>query len=164
MVVPRPAAADAAHGEALGDLVLLQLGKDGQNADHGPAKGGGGVKILADRHKIGAMGQQLVLNEGQGVLLGAGEPVQLAHHHGVHAAPPDMGEHPPQGRAVGIAAGVAAVHVQLPQGPALGGAERPQPPGLLLNGVVFQLVFGGYPGVARHRHGPWVHSAPSLSE
>ncbi len=56
------AAGDAAHGEALGDLVLFQLGEDGQNADHGPAEGRGCIEILIDGNEVGTVGQKLIFD------------------------------------------------------------------------------------------------------
>ena len=84
MVVSRPSAADAAHGEALGDLALLQLGEDGQNADYGSVKRGEVSKFsLMARSR--RRGQQLVLNEGK-CPFREGEPIQLVHHQCVRKA------------------------------------------------------------------------------
>lgn len=157
--VPRLAPADPAHGEALGDLILFQLGKDRQDADHGPAKRGGGIKVFVDGHKVGAMGQQLILDEGQGVLLGTAEPVQLIDHHCVHMGLPDLGEHLLEGGPVCVPAGVAAVHIGVQQHPSLGGTVGFQPGGLLLDGVVLQLVLRGHTGVAEDHHFLFGHGA-----
>ena len=163
MEVPGLATADPAHGKALGDLILLQLGKDGQYSNHGPAEGGRGVEVLIDGDKISAMGQQLVLNEGEGILLGAAEPVQLVDHHSVHMGLPDLRQHGLEGRPVRVPAGVSPVYIGVQQHPALGGTIGLQPGGLLLDGVVLQLVLGGDSGVAEYHHFVLGHEASSLS-
>ena len=59
------------------------------------------------------MGQQFVLDEGEGILLGAAEPVQLVNHYSVHMGLPDLRQHGLKGRPVCIPAGVSPVYISV---------------------------------------------------
>ena len=62
---------------ALPDLFTFQLGEHRQDADHSPAKRRGGIKVFVHGNKGTAVLQEHVLDQIQGILLGARQPVQL---------------------------------------------------------------------------------------
>ena len=70
------------HKSALFDLFALQLGKDGEDADHGATERRGGIEGLRHRNEVNAVRQKDLFDEIQGVALGAGQAVEL----------PDQGE------------------------------------------------------------------------
>lgn len=149
--VSRLSPGDAAHGEPLCNLVLLQLSEHRQDSDHGPPKGGGGIEVLVNADKVRPVGEKVVLDQRQGVFLAPAQPVQLVDHNGVDFAFLDSSEKLLEGWAVGVPAGISAVHVGFQQCPPLCGAVRFQTGGLLVDGVVFELMVRGYTGVTAYQ-------------
>ncbi|WP_242960418.1 hypothetical protein [Flavonifractor sp. An92] len=94
----------------LGGGLPLQLGKDHDDVQHGPAHGGGGVEGLVDGdelHPAAAQGLPQPPEVGDGT----GEAVQAVHHDLADEPPLHVGHEPPEGGAVGVLAGVAPVLV-----------------------------------------------------
>ena len=93
MKIPILGPADAPHGKALCNLVFLQLGKDRQYSNHGPAKGSGGVKILVNGNKVHILGQETILNQHEGIFLAPGQAVKLVDNNRVYQYFADVLEH-----------------------------------------------------------------------
>ena len=74
---------DTANRHALPDLFTFQLGEHRQDADHSPAKRRGCIKVFVHGNKGAAVFQEHVLNQIQGILLGAGQPVQLPDQNSI---------------------------------------------------------------------------------
>ena len=138
--VARLAAADPPHREPLRDLVLFQLGEHGQDTDHRPSEWSRGIKVFVDGDKIRVICQEGVLNQCERVLLGAREPIQLVNHDRRRLAALYRGQHLLKCRPVCVPAGIPAVCIDVQKVPALCLAVGFDSLGLLLDGVVVQLV------------------------
>src|SRR5699024_204996 len=101
-----------AHPGTLLDVLPFQLGKDGENADHGLAIGGGGVKVFVDGDEVAVIGGEHIFQQKQGVFLGTAETVQLVDHHHGYFSHGDVPHETPQFRAVNVGAAPAAVDIQ----------------------------------------------------
>ena len=128
--------ANAAHGKTFGDLVFFQLGEDGEDSDHGAAKGGRGVKIFVDGDKIDVISEEFVFDEHEGVLLASGQTVQFVDDHSVDDSSRDVSEHLLETGAVYIASRVASVSIEFYDGNVFGLTIGCQPFGLFLDAVV----------------------------
>ena len=107
---PQPGALVVVVLHPLGGGLPLQLGKDHDNVQHGPAHGSGGVEGLVDGdelHPAAAQGLPQPPEVGDG----PGEAVQAVHHDLADEPPLHVGHEPPEGGAVGVLAGVAPVLV-----------------------------------------------------
>ena len=73
--------------------------------------------------------------------MGPAQPVQLIDDNSVCLSLFDIKKHLLQGRAVGIAAGIASVGINFEQVPSFGLAIGTNSDSLFFNAVIFQLVF-----------------------
>ena len=104
-------------------MVFFQLGEYRKDAYHCPAKRGGGVEIFIDGYEVHVIGDKLIFNKHEGILLAPGKTVQFIDYYNVNQAGIDVCKHLLKRRAVGIAAGIAAVSVEFYDSDILSPAE-----------------------------------------
>ena len=129
MVQPGLRSGDTAHLCALLYLFTFELGKYRQEANHGLAERGRGVKALLHRNEVNGVGKKDFLNKIERVPLGAGEPVQLVDQH--HVKLVRLGHELLHTGAFEVTASVPAIDVDV----------RNQPPLRLAVGYQALLLF-----------------------
>ena len=140
--------------DPLGGDLALELGKGQQHIERQPPHRGGGVELLGDRDERHAVPVEQLDELGE-VGQRAGQPVDLVDDDDIDLSGADIVQQPLQRRAVGVAAGEAAIVVFGPdQRPAgMGLASDIGLRGLVLGiervEVLLEPLVGGDPGVDR---------------
>jgi hypothetical protein len=164
-IVGRDLVADALAGH-----LALELGKREQHVQGQPPHRGGRIELLGDRDERDPMGIEQLHQLGE-IRQRPGQPVDLVDDHNLNFPGPDIGQQLLERRAVGRAAGIAAVLIAGPdQGPAFRRLAAHIGFGGVMLGIerveiLLQPMLGGDPGIdgaANPLGGPMAHDCPSV--